>query len=106
MAPDVLRGEEIRMERTIIKIEPEWNNAHCSLEGVDYDLPGWAELPAAFQSVWTDHGPFVTITTDGNGVITGMEACEEIVPEPAPEPEGDDVWSEMAGAIREGVNEV
>lgn len=106
MAPDVLRGEEIKMERTIVKIEPEWNNSHCSLEGVDYDLPGWAELPAAFQSVWTAHGPFVTITTDGNGVITGMEACEEIVPEPAPEPEGDDVWSEMAGAIREGVNEV
>lgn len=106
MAPNVLRGEEIKMERTIVKIEPEWNNAHCSLEGVDYDLPGWAELPAAFQSVWTAHGPFVTITTDGNGVITGMEAGEEIVPEPAPEPEGDDVWSEMAGAIREGVNEV
>lgn len=98
------------MERTIIKIEPEWNNAHCSLEGVDYDLPGWAELPAAFQPVWTAHKPFVTITTDGSGAITGMEKCEEIQPEPIPEPEpeptGDEVWSEMAGAIREGVNEV
>lgn len=98
------------MERTIIKIEPEWNNAHCSLEGVDYDLPGWAELPAAFRSVWAEHGPFVTITTDGSGAITGMEECEEIQPEPIPEPEpeptGDEVWSEMAGAIREGVNEV
>lgn len=98
------------MERTIIKIEPEWNNAHCSLEGVDYDLPGWAELPSAFRSVWAAHGPFVTITTDEKGAIIGMEECEEIKPEPIPEPEpeptGDEVWSEIAGAIREGVNEV
>lgn len=99
------------MERTIIKIEPEWNNSHCSLAGVDYDLPGWAELPAAFRSVWAEHGPFVTITTDEKGAITGMEKCEEIQPEPIPEPEPDPsaeaaLYSEMANAIREGVNEV
>lgn len=98
------------MEKTIIKIEPEWNNAHCSLEGVDYDLPGWATLPEQFKSVWEAHKPFVTITTDDYGAITGMVKCEEIVPEPVPEPEpeptGDEVWTEIADAIREGVNEV
>ena len=40
------------MERTVIKIEPEWNGAHAYLEGADYDLPGWAEVPAQLQSVW------------------------------------------------------
>ena len=47
---------------TIIKIEKEWNNAHASLEGVDYTLPGWAELPEEFAGVWETSKPFVEIT--------------------------------------------
>ena len=66
------------MERTIIKIEPEWNNAHCSLEGVDYDLPGWAELPSAFRSVWAAYRPFVDLTVDDTGAIIDMvQGCVE-----------------------------
>ena len=33
--------------KTIIKIEPEWNNAHCSIADAEEVLPGWAELPEA-----------------------------------------------------------
>lgn len=69
------------MERTIVKIEPEWNGSHACLEGVDYDLPGWAEIPAAFQSIWTAYKPFVHLTTNEAGEITGMEKGEEIGPD-------------------------
>ena len=33
--------------KTIIKIESEWNNAHCSIADAEEVLPGWAELPEA-----------------------------------------------------------
>lgn len=93
--------------KTIIKIEPEWNNAHCYLENVDYDLPFWAELPAEFASVWEENKPFVSIVTDESGTIIGMTPCEEILPEPEPEPTPEeDIWGDIANAIREGVNEV
>ena len=47
--------------KTIIKIEPEWNNAHCSIADAEEVLPGWAELPEALKSVWEEHGPFVAM---------------------------------------------
>lgn len=72
------------MERTIIKIEPEWNNAHCSLEGVDYDLSGWAELPSAFRSVWAAYRPFVDLTADDTGAIIDMVQGMETGPDLAP----------------------
>lgn len=68
------------MERTIIKIEPEWNGAHAYLGGVDYDLPGWAALPAQFQSVWTAYKPFVDLTINDAGEIVGMVKGTEIGP--------------------------
>lgn len=68
------------MEKTIIKIEPEWNNAHAYLDGVDYDLPGWAALPAQFQSVWTAYKPFVNLTVNNVGEIVGMKKGEELGP--------------------------
>lgn len=69
------------MERTIVKIEQEWNGAHAYLEGVDYDLPGWAEIPDAFRSVWTANKPFVHLEVNGDGAITGMTKGEEILPD-------------------------
>ena len=87
-----------------------WNNAHASLEGVDYTLPGWAELPEEFTETWEASGPFVEITADEDGNITGMTPAEEILPEePEPEPElGVEyaTYDELAEAIREGVNAV
>lgn len=71
---------------TIVKIAPEWNNAHASLTDVDYILPGWAELPESCAEVWKTTGPFVEITTDDGGNITGMAPSEEILPEPTPDP--------------------
>lgn len=93
---------------TIIKIEKEWNNAHASLEGVDYTLPGWAELPEEFASVWAVAGPFVEITTDGAGNIIGMEPGEEILPEDPGTETGAEyaTYDDLAAAIREGVNAV
>ena len=64
--------------KTIIKIEPEWNNAHCSIADAEEVLPGWAELPEALKSVWEEHGPFVAIVAN-EGVITNMVATEEIL---------------------------
>lgn len=72
------------MEKTIIKIEPEWNNAHCSLEGVDYDLPGWATLPEQFKSVWAAYRPFVDLTVDDTGAITDMVQGTETGPDLVP----------------------
>lgn len=69
------------MERTIVKIEPEWNGSHAYLEGVNYDLPGWAEVPSALESVWLAYRPFVALTVNADGAITGMEQGEEIGPE-------------------------
>ena len=63
--------------KTIIKIESEWNNAHCSIADAEEVLPGWAELPEALKSVWEEHGPFVAIVAN-EGVITNMVATEEI----------------------------
>lgn len=80
---------------TIIKIEKEWNNAHASLEGVDYTLPGWAELPAEFAGVWETNKPFVEITADEDGKITNMAPGMEIKPdEPEPEPQPGEVTEE------------
>lgn len=64
--------------KTIIKIEPEWNNAHCYLENVDYDLPGWRTLPEEFEEIWNENKPFVQIETGENGSIINMASCEEI----------------------------
>lgn len=72
------------MERTVIKIEPEWNGAHAYLEGADYDLPGWAEVPAQFQSVWAAYRPFVDLTVDDTGAITDMVQGTETGPDLAP----------------------
>lgn len=69
------------MERTIIKLEAEWNSSHAYLEGVDYDLPGWAELPASLQSVWAAYRPFVHLMTNDAGEIIGMTKGEEIGPD-------------------------
>lgn len=69
------------MERIIIKIDSEWNGAHASLEGVDYDLAGWAVIPERFQSVWEKHRPFVTIVTNDAGEIVGMSKGDEIFPD-------------------------
>lgn len=69
------------MEKTIIRIEPEWNGSHAYLEGVDYDLPGWAELPVAFQSIWATYKPFVNLVTNDAGEITDMTPGEEIGPD-------------------------
>ena len=71
------------MEKTIIKIEPEWNGAHPYLDGVNYDLPGWAAVPAHFQSIWTAYKPFVDLTVDDNDEIIGMVKGTEIVPDVA-----------------------
>lgn len=72
------------MERTVIKIEPEWNGAHAYLEGADYDLPGWAEVPAQFQSVWAAYRPFVDLTVDDTGAITDMVQGTETGPDLVP----------------------
>lgn len=69
------------MEKIIIKIEPEWNGSHAYLEGVDYDLPGWATLPARFQSIWTTYKPFVNLSVNDVGEITDMAKGTEIGPD-------------------------
>lgn len=64
---------------TIIKIASEWNNSHCSMENVDYVLPGWVELTEAFADTWATHGPFVEIHLDNDGDISTMTAAVEMI---------------------------
>lgn len=93
----------------IIKIESEWNNSHCSLNDVDYILPGWTEINDEFIETWNEYGPFVAIAVDDNNDIIEMIEAEEIIPEePVVEDSSSDmgVWDELATAITEGVNEV
>lgn len=72
---------------TIIKIAPEWNGSHNSIENADYILPGWAEIPESCMDTWKASGPFVHVTVDGNGgmaLTAGTEINAEPTPAPAP----------------------
>jgi hypothetical protein len=80
--------------RHIVKIAPEWNGSHMSLDDVEYDLPFWAEVPDNLIHIWEQYRPFVLLTTDSSGKIISMARGEEILPEPIPEPE--DVESKVA----------
>lgn len=91
---------------TIVKIAPEWNNAHASLDGVDYILPGWAEVTEEFRPTWEEFGPFVAIEADEDGKITSMVPCEEIVPEePTPQETTADRLAGVEAAIDAIINE-
>lgn len=63
---------------------------------------GWAIIPDDMEIPKTF--PFVNITVLDE-YVTSMTAGVMPPPGPDPEPEGD-VWDDMAGAIREGVNDV
>lgn len=63
---------------TIIKITPEWNGSHNSIENADNILPGWAEIPESCMDIWKASGPFVNVTVDGDGKITTLAAGTEI----------------------------
>jgi hypothetical protein len=65
-------------DMTIIKIAPEWNGSHNSIENVDNILPGWAEIPESCMDVWKASGPFVNVTTDNDGKITALTAGAEL----------------------------
>ena len=82
--------------KTIIKIKAEWNGSHSSLENVDYDLPGWAELPTTLADAWATYAPFAKITTDESGTITAITEGQEIKPDPTPEPESKPTVEELA----------
>lgn len=62
--------------KTIIEIEAKWDNSHCYLDNVDYDLPGWTTLPDAFETVWEENKPYVTIEIGEDGNIISMIPCE------------------------------
>lgn len=89
----------------IIKIEAYENGGHDNQTIFDEVIPlpeGWAVIPDDMDIPATF--PFVNIIVDGDTVVT-MTAGVMPPPEPEPEPERD-VWDDMAGAIREGVNDV
>lgn len=88
---------------TIVKIAPEWNNAHASLNDVDYILPGWAEVTEEFKSTWEESGPFVDIEVDEAGKITSMVACEEILPA---EPETQETTEEKLAGIEAAIEAI
>lgn len=91
---------------TIVKIAPEWNNAHASLNDVDYILPGWAEVTDEFKATWEEAGPFVAIEADEDGKITSMVACEEVVAEePAAQETTEERLAGIEAAIEAIINE-
>lgn len=87
----------------IIEINALENGAHRNQYTSDIPVPeGWAIIPDDMEIPETF--PFVIIE-HVDGVVTKM--IEGVMPEPQPEPgpEGD-VWDDLAGAIREGVNDI
>ena len=89
----------------IIEIVTLPNGAHRNQTGTFKFIPaGWAYIPETMEIPSTF--PFVNITVE-NGVVTSMTAG--VVPEPTqrPEPEPAELTAtEMAEAIKEGVNAV
>jgi len=63
---------------TIIKIAPEWNGSHNSIENTENVLPGWAEIPESCMDVWKASGPFVNVTVDNDRKVTALTAGTEI----------------------------
>ena len=67
---------------TIIKIAPEWNGSHNSIENADYILPGWAVIP---DNMETPNFPFGTVTTaEVDGIMTVTSWVAGTIPAPAP----------------------
>lgn len=94
----------------IIKIIAEENGGHAnqkyntSIQGIP---EGWALVPD--DIVIPDTFPFVNIEVDGQ-VVTSMTAG--VVPPIPPQPDPpdppqptEDVWDELADAIKQGVNQ-
>jgi len=88
--------KEVYGMKTIIKIKAEWNGSHSSLENVDYDLPGWAELPTTLADAWAIYAPFVNIILGDDGKISNISKGQEITPDPTPEPESKPTVEELA----------
>lgn len=88
----------------IIEIQINELGGHDNqFSSVDIPVPeGWAIIPEDMEI--PDTFPFVNITVLDE-YVTSMTAGVMPPPGPDPEPE-DDVWDDMAGAIREGVNDV
>ena len=82
--------------KTIIKLEAEWNGSHSSLENVDYDLPGWAELPTTLADAWAASAPFVNIILGDDGKISDISKGQEIKPDSTSEPESNPTVEELA----------
>lgn len=88
----------------IIEIQANELGGHDNqFSSVDIPVPeGWCVIPDDIEI--PDTFPFVTFHYR-KGVVTDMSPAPVPPPEPEPEPE-QDVWDDMAGAIREGVNDV
>ena len=87
----------------LIKIDTNENGSHDN-QFTNEIIPvpeGWVIIPDDMEIPETF--PFVIIEYV-DGVVTKMIAGE-VPPEPTPEPE-EDMWDELADAIRNGVNEV
>ena len=82
--------------KTIIKIKAEWNGSHSSLENVDYDLPGWAELPTTLADAWAAYAPFINVILGDDGKISNISNGQEIKPDPTSEPESKPTVEELA----------
>ena len=87
----------------LIKIDTNENGSHDN-QFTNEPIPvpeGWVIIPDDMEIPETF--PFVIIEYV-DGVVTKMIAGE-VPPTPTPEPE-EDMWDELADAIRNGVNEV
>lgn len=80
----------------IIEIRALGNGAHRNQTGTFSAVPeGWAVIPEGMDVPETF--PFVNITADENGIVTGMSAGT--VPEPEPERESEPTEADDTGAM-------
>lgn len=65
----------------IVKMTPEWNNAHAYLEDVTSVLYGWIEIPESLLDKWNQYKPFVELEINSEGYLTDLTKIDEIIPD-------------------------
>lgn len=85
----------------IIEIQPLENGAHRNQTGGNVCPEGWAIIPESIEI--PDTFPFISIEVE-DGIVTNMMAG--IMPEPEEPIKENDIYDDLASALKEGVNSI
>lgn len=85
----------------IIEIQPLENGAHRNQMGGNICPEGWAIIPESIEI--PDTFPFVSIEVE-DGIVTNMISGQ--MPEPEEPIKENNVYDDLASALKEGVNSI